>query len=217
MPFSLASPTSCPLRAHLKTPLPGSPPYFTQGSIGPPIISSRKASLCSQPFWLNTQISHKVVGAPGLESNLRLTQGVKGAWLWLVGGLTMVGLLTGSACSGEEALLWMLPRNGPQDSPSARLCRARTRFCPSCRTCSSSSVGRDISGIRSTCCGDYPALLPAQVQPTSVGLACRSSQGAAGHRREGLPSYRDGGWCLASGSQDSPCGKTVPGDNGLQR
>lgn len=32
-----------------------------------------------------------------------------------------------------------------------------------------------------------------------------------------LPSYRDCGWCPASGSQDSPYGKTIPGDNGLQR
>lgn len=61
-------------------------------------------------------------------------------WRWL-------GLLTGSACPGDEALFWMLPRNGPQDRPSERLCRARTYFCPSCRNCSSSSAGRDIRSV----------------------------------------------------------------------
>lgn len=121
----------------------------------------------------------------------------------------MVGLLTGSACPGEEALLWMLPRNGPQDRPSARLCRACTHFCPSCRTCSSSSVGRDISGMRNTCCGDCPTLLPAQVQPTPVALAPRSSRGAAGQRRKGCPVTEmiAGAWFL--GARTAPVARPL--------
>lgn len=132
-----------------------------------------------------------------------------------------MGLLTGSACLGDEALLWMLPWNGPQDRPSARLRRARTHLCPSCRTCSSSSVGRDIRGVRSASHGDCPALLPAQVQPTSAASALQKQSGGCRAEEGVLPcglglSYRDVGWCLLQGPA-SPCGKTFPGDNGLQR
>lgn len=126
------------------------------------------------------------------------------AAVWPEGGLAVVGLLTGSACLGDEALLWMLPWNGPQDRPSVRLRRARTHLCPSCRTCSSSSVGRDIRGVRSVSPGGRPALLPAQVQPTSVASALQKQSGGCRAEEGVLPcglglSYRDVGWCLLQG------------------
>lgn len=99
--------------------------------------------------------STRGAGAPGLESNPGLAQ--LAAAQWLVGGCQGSGFLTGSSCPGDEALLWMLPRNGPQDRPSARLHRARTHLCPSCGTSSSSSAGRDSRGVRS--------LAPVTAQP----------------------------------------------------
>lgn len=66
-----------------------------------------------------------------------------------------VQLLTGSSCSGDKAVVWMLPWNGPQDRPSVRLSRARTHLCPSCSASSSSSEGKH-GGVR-WLLGDPPA------------------------------------------------------------
>lgn len=50
-------------------------------------------------------------------------------------------LLTVSLCPGDAGSLWMLPWKGPQEKPSGRLLRVRTRLSPSCTARSSSSVG----------------------------------------------------------------------------
>lgn len=51
-------------------------------------------------------------------------------------------LLTVSPCPGDAGSLWMLPWKGPQEKPSGRLLRVRTRLSPSCTARSSSSMGR---------------------------------------------------------------------------
>lgn len=50
--------------------------------------------------------------------------------------------LTMSPCPGDASSLWMLPWKGPQEKPSGRLLRLRTRRSPSCTARSSSSAGR---------------------------------------------------------------------------
>lgn len=50
--------------------------------------------------------------------------------------------LTVSPHPGDASSLWMLPWKGPQEKPSGRLLRVRTRLSPSCTARSSSSAGR---------------------------------------------------------------------------
>lgn len=57
-------------------------------------------------------------------------------------------LLTVSPCPGDAGSLWMLPWKGPQEKPSGRLLRVRTRLCPSCTSSSSSSAGRHAQNQR---------------------------------------------------------------------
>lgn len=56
-------------------------------------------------------------------------------------------LLTVSPCPGDAGSLWMLPWKGPQEKPSGRLLRVRTRLSPSCTARSSSPAGRDRHSI----------------------------------------------------------------------
>lgn len=51
--------------------------------------------------------------------------------------------LTVSPCPGDAGSLWMLPWKGPQEKPSGRLRRARTRCSPSRTASSSSSAERN--------------------------------------------------------------------------
>lgn len=56
--------------------------------------------------------------------------------------------LTVSPCPGDAGSLWMLPWKGPQEKPSGRLRRARTRCSPSCTASSSSSAERNPTSAR---------------------------------------------------------------------
>lgn len=106
--------------------------------------------------------------APGAEGGLRPGPDSPCSGGWLLGS----GLLTGSTCPGDEALLRMLPRNGPQDRPSGRLRRARTHLRPSCSAGSSSPAGRHIRAAGGPRGGDHPAPPPPRVP--------RGGRGAAG-------------------------------------
>lgn len=72
------------------------------------------------------------------------------------------------SCPGDAGSLWMLPWKGPQEKPSGRLLRLRTRLCPSCTSRASSSAGRHAQRQR-----DEPQNLPlACSTPNPAGCGC---------------------------------------------
>lgn len=104
-------------------------------------------------------------------------------------------LLTVSPCPGDAGSLWMLPWKGPQEKPSGRLLRLRTRLCPSCTSRSSSSAGRHAQHQR-----DAPQNPPGLQHPKIPGdvgtqLECPVGgsipfPGVPARRKERFPSPR---------------------------
>lgn len=91
-------------------------------------------------------------------------------------------LLTVSPCPGDAGSLWMLPWKGPQEKPSGRLLRVRSRLCPSCTSRASSSAGRHAQHQR-----DAPQ---TQTQTPKPGVRGRRGRSASHPRTQSRSSFR---------------------------